>query len=167
MQAMIEDEIKEESCDKNESVEAETPTEQTSKVYSNQGYMVKWVQMIFIIVGVYRILYNYLINYEFILKFIFIIITSLSVPVKVEEMHISDTLRRGYIIRWIFIFFIFYCFREKIDDSLLTSGWETVKGELMSLPEVKDIHIDSSQLPLTTNSDGNKVGVITSGVHID
>ncbi|MPC41204.1 DNA polymerase alpha catalytic subunit [Portunus trituberculatus] len=46
--------------------------------------------------------------------------------------------------------------KEEIDDSLLTSGWETIKGELMNHPGVKDIHIDSSQLPLTTNSDGNQ-----------
>ncbi|XP_063858449.1 DNA polymerase alpha catalytic subunit-like [Scylla paramamosain] len=87
MQALIEDDEEEEDCKKDELVQDEVPNEQSFKVNSNKGYMVK----------------------------------------------------------------------EKIDDSLLTSGWETIKGELMDHPGVKDIHIDSSQLPLTTNTDGKQV----------
>ncbi len=39
---------------------------------------------------------------------------------------------------------------------IISSGWETVKGEDTSvIPQ--DVHVDSSQLPLTTNEDGEQV----------
>lgn len=53
-------------------------------------------------------------------------------------------------------------FRPKVDDVQLTSGWETVKGEISEVQKVQDVHIDSSQLPLTTTSEGEQVCIYCS-----
>ncbi|XP_068206264.1 DNA polymerase alpha catalytic subunit-like [Palaemon carinicauda] len=46
--------------------------------------------------------------------------------------------------------------RPKEEEKILTGGWETAKG-CLNETVVKDIQIDSSQLPLTTNSKGEQV----------
>lgn len=45
----------------------------------------------------------------------------------------------------------------KINESQLTAGWETVKGEIKDTNLTHDIQIDSSQLPLTTTEEGDQV----------
>ncbi|KAK4326034.1 hypothetical protein Pmani_003411 [Petrolisthes manimaculis] len=47
--------------------------------------------------------------------------------------------------------------KPKVDDVQLTSGWETVKGEICETQKVQDVHIDSSQLPLITTDEGDQV----------
>lgn len=50
-----------------------------------------------------------------------------------------------------------YTINTEIDEDQLTSGWETVKEEMVDTPKVTEVHIDSSQLPLTTNANGEQV----------
>ncbi|XP_045609445.1 DNA polymerase alpha catalytic subunit [Procambarus clarkii] len=47
--------------------------------------------------------------------------------------------------------------KPQVDESLLATGWETVKGELKETTFNQDVQIDSSHLPLTTNADGDQV----------
>ncbi|KAG7160964.1 DNA polymerase alpha catalytic subunit-like [Homarus americanus] len=47
--------------------------------------------------------------------------------------------------------------RPKVDESQLATGWETIKGELKEAQFNQDVQIDSSQLPLTTNAEGDQV----------
>merc|ERR1739838_1020033 len=45
----------------------------------------------------------------------------------------------------------------KMDESHKSSGWETIKGSVDEGDSLKDIQVDSSQLPLTTLEDGSQV----------
>lgn len=47
--------------------------------------------------------------------------------------------------------------KSKVDESQLAAGWETIKGELKESSFIQDVQIDSLQLPLTTNTEGNQV----------